>query len=244
MKVITRLKNQIAVLLTALTILTGMSIWSTPEVLAVSSASSYNSHEKPIVDALRARFDGSLAESVVGRAIWYMEYGYIVYGHSKYATTGYCDCSQFVSMVYKDFGYSITSASRNYDQLGVKVSGVSVKNGKLTGVDKLKPGDIFTFWKSDGYGERHIGHVAIYMGQVNGKPCIIGTCSGRPTAIGIINSFSSWYGDHLYQVRRVLPAKAYTTGGKVNAKGPVIPDRYQMPVTKKIVMPKNLAAGF
>ena len=67
-------------------LLTGMttclhSLWLPVPAVTTSS-------DKPIVDSFRAQFDGSLADSIVGRAIWYMEYGFIVYGHSKYATTG------------------------------------------------------------------------------------------------------------------------------------------------------------
>jgi peptidoglycan hydrolase-like protein with peptidoglycan-binding domain len=215
-----------------------------------ASISHYNSHEKPIVDSFRANFDGSLAQTLVGRAIWYMEYGYMKYGHTKYATTGYIDCSNFVSLVYKDFGYSITSAAKNYGSVGVKVQGVyankisGTSKYSLVGVEKLKPGDIFTFWNSDAPARTHIGHVAIYMGVINGKPCIINTCSGNPTAIGIIDSFSYWYGSSLIEVRRVLPASAYVTGNKISDQGPVIPAIYQIIPDKPIVMPKNLRTGF
>ena len=215
-----------------------------------ASINHYNSHEKPIVDSYRANFDGSLAQTLVGRAIWYMEYGYMKYGHTKYPTTGYIDCSNFVSLVYKDFGYSITSAAKNYNTVGVKVEGVYAKKiagsskYTLVGIENLKPGDIFTYWNSDAPAKTHIGHVAIYMGLVNGKPCIINTCSGNPTAIGIINDFSYWYGSSLIEVRRVLPASAYIPGGKINDNGPVIPAIYQIRPNQPIIMPKNLRAGF
>ena len=169
------------------------------------------------------------------------------YGHTKYPTTGYIDCSNFVSLVYKDFGYSITSAAKNYGSVGVKVEGVYGKKISgtskytLVGTENLKPGDIFTFWNSD---KTKIGHVAIYMGMINGKPCIINTCSDRPTAIGIINSFSYWYGSSLKEVRRVLPASAYVAGGKISDQGPVIPAIYQIKPYIPIVMPANLATGF
>lgn len=214
---------------------------------SASSISSYNSHEKPIVNSFRASFDGSPAQTLVGRAIWYMEYGFMKYGHTKYPTTGYIDCSNFVSLVYKDFGYSITSAAKNYGSVGVKVEGVYGKKISgtskytLVGTENLKPGDIFTFWNSD---KTKIGHVAIYMGMINGKPCIINTCSDRPTAIGIINSFSYWYGSSLKEVRRVLPASAYVAGGKISDQGPVIPAIYQIKPYIPIVMPANLATGF
>ena len=231
------------------------STGSVPVTTAITSTyksndNNYNSHEKPIVDSLRTSFDGSLAQTLVGRAIWYMEYGYTVYGHLKYPSTGYIDCSNFVSLVYKDFGFPITSAAKNYNQVGVKVDGVYAQKipgstkYTLVGIEKLKPGDIFTFWNSDAPARTHIGHVAIYMGVVNGKPCIINTCNGKPTAIGIINDFSYWYGSSLIEVRRVLPDSAYVAGTKINVQGPVIPAIYQMKPDQTIVMPKNLLTGF
>lgn len=220
---------------------------STSTSTYTSTDSGYNKDEKPIVDSFRASYDGSVAQALVGRSIWYMEYGFMKYGHTKYASTGYIDCSNFASLVYKDFGYSITSAAKNYGSVGVKVDGVygqkisGSSKYTLVGVDKLKPGDIFTFWNSD---KTQIGHVAIYMGVINGKPCIINTCDGNPTAIGIIHDFSYWYGSSLKEVRRVLPDSAYVPGTQINASGPVIPAQYQIKPDQPIIMPKNLAAGF
>ncbi len=215
-----------------------------------SNSSHYNIHEKPVVDSLRASYDGTLAQTLVGRAIWYMEYGFMKYGHTKYLTTGYIDCSNFVSLVYKDFGYSITSAAKDYNKVGVKVEGVYAQKipgsskYTLVGVEKLKPGDIFTFWNSDAPARTHIGHVAIYMGLVNGKPCIINTCDGNPTAIGIINDFSYWYGSALIEVRRVLPDSAFVPGAAITDHGPVIPAKYQIKPDQPIIMPKALMTGF
>lgn len=232
---------------------TGMvpsSIASGAKPPTADSINQYNRHEKPIVDAFRANYKGSLAEALVGRAIWYMEYGFMKYGHSKYASSGYIDCSNFVSLVYKDFGYSITSAAKNYDKVGVKVEGVYAEkipgSSKYTlkGVEKLKPGDIFTFWNSDAPARTHIGHVAIYMGKINGKPCIINTCSGRPTAIGIIDSFAYWYGSSLIEVRRVLPSSAFVPGAKITLSKPVIPAVYQIKPDKPIILPQYLRTGF
>jgi len=252
MKAKTIHNNRIIALFLSITLIVGLvMIWS-PQTSAATvptaaSISHYNIHEKPVVDTFRANFNGSLAQTLVGRAIWYMEYGFMKYGHTKYATTGYIDCSNFVSLVYKDFGYSITSASRNYGSVGVKVQGVYSKKipgtsrYTLVGVEKLKPGDIFTFWSSD---RTHIGHVAIYMGVINGKPTIINTCKGNPTAIGIVNSFSYWYGSSLKDVRRVLPSSAFVPGGVINDRGPVIPAIYQIKPYKPIIMPNNLRTGF
>lgn len=217
---------------------------------AITTPNTVTASEKPYVDAFRASFNGSLAQTLVGRAIWYMEYGYMVYGHTSYAKTGYIDCSQFVSRVYGDFGYSINSASRNYTTVGTRVSGVygqkisGTSRYQLVGVDNLKPGDIFTFWAKDSAGNKYISHVALYIGKVNGKPAIINTCGDRPTAIGIVTSFSYWYGSNLYDVRRVLPSQAQVKGGvAINDKGPVIPAVYQM---KKgpVILPRDLPQGF
>lgn len=210
----------------------------------------YNQHEVPALAILRARYTGgSLAEAIGARAMWYMEYGYTVYGHSLYAKTGYIDCSQFVSRVYGDFGYTVTGASRKYTAVGTRVPGVyaqKLSSGRyaLVGADKLRVGDIFTFWAKDSSGNKYISHVAMYVGKVNGKPTIINTVSGHPTSLGFVDNYSYWYGSNLYDVRRVLPSSAYVKGGvAIHDRGPVIPAVYQMP-KGKVVMPKNLAKGF
>lgn len=238
MKINQGLKNRILVFVLTLSLVAGMGMFWTPSAVAASSPTGMKL-ATPIINTMRTNYNASLASAIVGRAVWYMEYGNIVYGHSKYASTGYCDCSNFVSMVYKDFGYSITSAARNYDSVGVKVSGVSVKNGTLIGVDKLQPGDIFTFQRTN-----YISHVAMFIGVFNGKPCFIGTTSGYPTAIGIVSGFNNWYGTQFHDVRRVLPTSAYVAGGKITDKGPVIPKKYQMKALQKLVLPKNLPTGF
>ena len=239
-----------AVLNAAMTGIKPSRIAAAAKAPTAASVKQYNAHEKPIIDAFRANYKGSLAEALVGRAIWYMEYGFMKYGHSKYPATGYIDCSNFVSLVYKDFGYSITSAAKNYNQVGVKVSGVyaqkipGTSKYTLVGTEKLRPGDIFTFWNSDAPARTHIGHVAIYMGEINGKPCIINTCKDRPTAIGIINSFAYWYGENLIEVRRVLPDSAFVAGNNFTVQGPVIPATYEIKPDKPVIMPKYLRTGF
>ncbi|MGE5397129.1 MAG: C40 family peptidase [Chitinophagales bacterium] len=214
---------------------------------------TYLSHEGPIVDAFRTIYSQSLADQIVARAIWYMEYGFMVYGSHRYATTGEIFCSNFVYLVYKDFGYTLTSYASRYDQVGVPVKGVysALKPGsttryQLVGVENLRPGDIFTFWKEDSNGNRYIGHVALYMGVINGKPCIIHTCgAGRPTAIGITNSFTWWYGKHFAGARRILGSSAqvpnYTLSKDV---GPVIPESYVLPPQTEIIMPNDLPTRF
>ncbi|MEN6325064.1 MAG: NlpC/P60 family protein [Syntrophomonas sp.] len=213
---------------------------------------TYAEHEIPIVNAFHSGYNGSLAQAIVGRAIWYMEYGYMIYGHEKYPTSGLIDCSNFVSLVYKDFGYSITSAARNYGTVGTKVSGVysKLQTGSktkytLVGVDNLRPGDIFTFWNTDSNGNRYISHVALYMGKINGVPTIIQTVKGRPTAIGITNSFTYWYGEHFNGARRVLTSSDQVPQPSgVKLPNPVIPSVYKLSPQAPIVLPDKLQYGF
>jgi cell wall-associated NlpC family hydrolase len=240
MKFNTKAKNLAIIFFLSLSLVVGMGLYWSPTAAAATGSTSLNSSiGKPVINSFRTNFNGSLAQTVVGRAIWYMEYGYMVYGHHKYPTTGYIDCSNFVSLVYKDFGYNVTSTARNYDQVGVKVSGVYVKNGTLIGASKLKPGDIFTFQRTN-----YISHVAIYIGTFKGQPCFIGTTKGYPTAIGIVSGFHNWYGTQFHSVRRVLSSSTYTASSKISCRGPVIPAKYQIEPTKPIILPKNLKTGF
>lgn len=233
-----RRKNNLIIYLIIIALISGSSLLFAPQAEAAISSSKVTMSNS-IIKSLRASYDKSLADAIVGRAIWYMEYGFIKYGHSNYADTGYCDCSQFIAMVYRDFGFACTSASRKYDQVGVPVRGVYVRNGKMYGVDNLRPGDIFTFQRSD-----HITHVAMYIGVFEGKPCFIGTTSGYPTAIGIVKGFDNWYGDQFHGVRRILTNSAYQPGGRINDRGPVIPDRYRIKPTRTVILPKKLPTGF
>ncbi|MGE5404535.1 MAG: NlpC/P60 family protein, partial [Candidatus Saccharibacteria bacterium] len=206
----------------------------------------YQNHEVPIILAMRAAYQQTPAQSLVGRAIWYMEFGFMKYGHTAYSTTGYIDCSQFVSRVYGDYGYTLTTISAKYNQVGSVVEGVysqlipGTTRYKLVGTEKLQPGDIFTWWTNSTTLGRHISHVGIYIGQFNGKTCVINTMSGHPTAIGIVDNFSWWYGQQLNDVRRVLPDTSYRYASAITKKTPVIPQIYQITPTYKIVMPWNL----
>ncbi|QGG48827.1 LysM peptidoglycan-binding domain-containing protein [Heliorestis convoluta] len=189
----------------------------------------------------------SLADQLIERAIWYMEHGYMVYGRQfkGYKDYGIVDCSNFVSLVYSDFGFNITTTARNYNSVGKKVEGAyATKQGNhwaIQGTENLLPGDIFTYWQKDANGNKYISHVAIYMGMIDGKPAVIGTAdAGNPTAIGIVNDVRYWWGSNFYTVRRVLPEGAWTAGKTLpghEAKAPVIPKQYQLPPQKKVVMP-------
>ncbi len=206
---------------------------------------SYLNREQKIVDQFRARKDNSAASQLIERAIWYMENGYMVYGHQYkgYKDFGIVDCSNFVSLVYGDLGYNITTTARNYTSVGTRVTEVaSTVTGKsysgrslygLAGMDKLKPGDILTWYNTDSSGIKYISHVAIFMGIFDGKPAVIGTASDRPTAIGIVNDFRYWWGEKFYMARRVLPAGAPVT----TVKAPTIPAKYVLPPQKPVVLP-------
>lgn len=249
--------RKLSILVLCLLLLSGLGGIATSSIQASTSTNKYISQynnnyknylkqEVPIINAFREQFNGSQAHQIVARAIWYMEYGYMVYGHSNYVKDGRVDCSNFVSLVFKDYGIKIPTASRKYDSIGKPVKGVhsklqpgSTKKYMLVGEENLKPGDIFTFWKENADGsDRHIAHVAIYMGKINGKPCIIHTISGRPTAIGITNSFRYWYGEHFLEARRVLLESDYAP------RLPVIPRAYKLAPQGKITMPQYLPAGF
>ncbi|MGO4537958.1 C40 family peptidase [Paenibacillus sp. 2TAB19] len=204
------------------------------------NADSYVKDELYNVADFRAKYAGqseTLAYKLVERAIWYMENGYFVYGHGSkaYAKYGYEDCSGFTSLVYGDFGYSITETSKNYDSVGTKVAGVGKKkvNGKwqLTGIENLRIGDLLTWQTTD-----HIMHVAIYMGtNRDGQPVVIGTRSdGNPTALGTVDSWSYWWGENFHSARRVLPDSAFTGMAGKTEQAPVIPKSYILPPQKSI----------
>lgn len=240
--------KRIAIMGLCLTMLVGVGGISPPQVSAATTSqyiakykqnmAAYKKHEVPIVNSFWDKYRGTLGQKLIKRAIWYMENGYMVYGHSSYAKDGRIDCSNFVSLIYKDFGFDITSRARSYGQVGRKVPGVysrlqsgSKNKYELVGVNKLWVGDIFLFWNKDSKGNRYISHVAIYMGKINGKPCIIHTISGRPTAIGITNSFTWWYGEHFQEARRIFPVKRY------KARDPIIPMKYQLPPRNPVIYP-------
>jgi cell wall-associated NlpC family hydrolase len=214
-----------------------------------SYMSAYLSHDRKIVNLFHAQETGSQADQLVERAIWYMENGYTVYGHvyKGYKDYGILDCSSFVSLLYGDFGYNITSASRSYTTVGREVVGVHnevIGTDKTTGqnlyrvvgLDKLQPGDIFTFWARDNNGEQYISPVAIYMGNFNGKPAVLRTTAERPTALGIVDDFRYWYGSNLFDVRRVLPDNAMTNFNYTE-KSPTIPKAYVLPPQKPLSAP-------
>lgn len=211
---------------------------------------SYKKDELVKVDQYREKYStikGSLADQLVERTFWYMHNGYMVYGSGRkaYANTGIVDCSNFVSLVYNDFGYVIPTAVREYGSVGKQITGVSAKKvgsyWSLQGTENLRPGDILTWYKLDSGGNKYISHAAIYMGMLNGQPAVIGTrSSGNPTAIGIVNDFRFWWGSNFYQARRVLPDKAWVPGEVIpghEGRSPVIPSNPILPAQRPFEIP-------
>ena len=87
-------------------------------------------------------------QDIVNYALKFVGNPYVWGGNSL---TNGCDCSGFVHLVYKKFGYKTARYSMSFLNNGVAVSR-----------ENIKPGDIVVYARHNG-----IGHVAIYMG--NGK---------------------------------------------------------------------------
>ena len=98
-------------------------------------------------EALKKNTKGS---DIVKFARKYVGNPYVWGGNSL--TKG-CDCSGFVHLVYKNFGFNLPRYSMSFLNVGTKVE------PKLSA---LQPGDIIIYNKHQG-----VGHVAIYIG--NGK---------------------------------------------------------------------------
>ena len=88
------------------------------------------------------------ADAIVAYALQFVGNPYVWGGNSL---TNGCDCSGFVNLIYKHFGYSLPRYSMSFLDVGTPVSR-----------EDIRPGDIIIYEKHNG-----IGHVAIYIG--NGK---------------------------------------------------------------------------
>lgn len=93
-----------------------------------------------------------------------------------------CDCSGFVHLVYKHFGFNLPRYSMSFLNVGTKVE------PKLSA---LKPGDIIIYNKKNG-----IGHVAIYIGD--GK-----IVEAQSSDKGITDN-RAWNSRSIAGVRRIL----------------------------------------
>lgn len=118
-------------------------------------------------------------EMVVNYALQFVGNPYVWGGNSL--TKG-CDCSGFVHLIYKHFGYNLVRYSLSFLYEGVAVS-----------KDDMKPGDIVVY----GRNSEGIGHVAIYIG--NGK-----IVEAQSTKAGITCTRSVFYKQPL-GIRRILP---------------------------------------
>ena len=87
-------------------------------------------------------------EAIVAYALQFVGNPYVWGGNSL---TNGCDCSGFVHLIYKHFGYSTPRYSMSFLDVGRPVSR-----------EDIQPGDIIIYEKHNG-----VGHVAIYIG--NGK---------------------------------------------------------------------------
>lgn len=93
--------------------------------------------------------NAALREALVSYALQFVGNPYVYGGNSL--TTG-TDCSGFVNLIYKEFGYSLTRrASLQYH------------DGRAISVDEMQPGDLIFY--PEPYDPNDIGHVAIYIGN-------------------------------------------------------------------------------
>ena len=103
-------------------------------------------------------------QDIVDYALQFVGNPYVWGGNSL--TEG-CDCSGFVHLIYKHFGYTLPRYSMSFLNVGVEVSR-----------EDIQPGDIVVYEKKNG-----VGHVAIYIG--NGK-----IVEAQSTKAGITSSRS------------------------------------------------------
>lgn len=106
------------------------------------------SNDKPSNDTPPSNSQGVTGQDVVNFAMQYVGNPYVWGGNSL---TNGCDCSGFVHLVYKHFGYNTVRYSMSFLYEGTAVSRADVR-----------PGDIVVYAMKNG-----VGHVAIYAG--NGK---------------------------------------------------------------------------
>lgn len=93
--------------------------------------------------------NAALREAIVAYALQFVGNPYVYGGNSL---TNGTDCSGFVNLVYKEFGYSLTRrASLQYH------------DGRHISVDEIQPGDLIFY--PEPYDPSDIGHVAMYIGN-------------------------------------------------------------------------------
>ena len=119
------------------------------------------------------------AQEIVDYALQFVGNPYVWGGNSL---TNGCDCSGFVHLVYKHFGYSTPRYSLSFQYVGRAVD-----------IEDIQPGDIVVYAKN---GEG-VGHVAIYIG--NGK-----IVEAQSTKAGITSNRNLHNNRAIIAVRRMV----------------------------------------
>lgn len=124
-------------------------------------------------------------QAIVDYALQFVGCPY-VYGGKTDIKKG-VDCSGFVNLVYKHFGYSVPSYSMNFYYMGINRPGVIVP------LEEIQPGDIVIYAQNS----EGIGHVAIYIG--NGK-----IVEAQSTKAGVTCNRDLQTGRQILGVRRMV----------------------------------------
>jgi cell wall-associated NlpC family hydrolase len=119
------------------------------------------------------------AQAIVDYALQFVGNPYVWGGNSL---TNGCDCSGFVHLIYKHFGYNTPRYSLSFQYVGRGVD-----------IEDIQPGDIVVYAKN---GEG-VGHVAIYIG--NGK-----IVEAQSTKAGITSNRNLHNNRAIIAVRRLV----------------------------------------
>lgn len=137
---------------------------STDDSNTGNSNTDNSNTNKPSTDDQPSNSQGVTGQDVVNYAKQFVGNPYVWGGNSL---TNGCDCSGFVHLVYKHFGYKTVRYSMAFLYEGVPVSRADVR-----------PGDIVIYAAKNG-----IGHVAIYAGDgkiVEAQSSSAGITANRP----------------------------------------------------------------
>jgi cell wall-associated NlpC family hydrolase len=119
------------------------------------------------------------AQEIVDYALQFVGNPYVWGGNSL---TNGCDCSGFVHLIYKHFGYTTPRYSLSFQYVGRAVD-----------IEDIQPGDIVVYARN---GEG-VGHVAIYIG--NGK-----IVEAQSTKAGITSNRNLHNNRAIIAVRRLV----------------------------------------
>ena len=117
-----------------------------------------------------------LRKAIVDYAMQYLGNKYV---HGGSTLAGGTDCSGFTSLIYKDFGYSVSRTP----------GGQYTSDGRSISFEEIKPGDIICYGKSSS----KCTHVALYIGDgqiihaANSKKGVVIYEADYDTIIGIKN---------------------------------------------------------